>query len=238
MSTKNVWRRFARESGATGWERWLGTFHGTIVRSHADQYTYDVAESPSHPKSFHKRGTVKSLNGAKRAANRLLRRLAAGGPGRLRVARGARPMKQVFHYTSEVTGKAPVRFIRATGTLAAGAAHSFAKKVGNANVQLWPTHERGIYRAAWFDSCKDVFREATLTILEELDPPPREQSPALLPSRDAIAQATRETMALARARTARRVPGANLLESSPREWPLPEWADQPDYGKLAWEDDD
>ena len=76
----SIWKKFLRESGATGWECRNKNFHATIVKSRADRFTYDVAELPVGPSSFHTRRTVSSLDGAKKAARRVMKRRAPASP--------------------------------------------------------------------------------------------------------------------------------------------------------------
>jgi hypothetical protein len=76
-------------------------------------------------------------------------------------------MKQAFHYTAHIKSEKPTRFYHERGPIALSASEAFRKWVNADTMMLWPTHERGVYRAAWFDIYADRFRETTLTILEE-----------------------------------------------------------------------
>lgn len=77
--------------------------------------------------------------------------------------------KQAFHYVARIKGSAPTRFFHDMGSRApisnsAAAAFSGWAK---ADVALWPTEQRGVYQAKWFDRFSDTFRETPLTIIEE-----------------------------------------------------------------------
>jgi hypothetical protein len=75
--------------------------------------------------------------------------------------------KQAFHYTAHVKGANPSRFYHEQGSIASSAAESFRKWANADNMTLWPTNERGVYTAKWFDRFADAFRETRLIILEE-----------------------------------------------------------------------
>jgi hypothetical protein len=73
--------------------------------------------------------------------------------------------KRAWHYVAQCKGETPTRFYaaRAPATAAAAAFSGWAR----ADVVLWPTEERGVYRATWFDKFSDTYRETRLTIVEE-----------------------------------------------------------------------
>lgn len=74
--------------------------------------------------------------------------------------------RQAFHYIAAIKGSAPTRFYAGSGPIANAAAAAFSGWA-KADVVLWPTHERGVYTAKWFDKFSDTFRETKLTIIEE-----------------------------------------------------------------------
>lgn len=80
----STWKRVHKQSGATVTEKHVGNFRGTISDMGPRHYVYNVTELPMGDSSFHKRGTVTSMAGAKRAADRLLSRLTGGTVGRRR----------------------------------------------------------------------------------------------------------------------------------------------------------
>lgn len=76
--------------------------------------------------------------------------------------------RQAFHYVARVKGTTPTRFFHAgSGPISNSAAHAFAGWARAKDMTLWPTGERGVYTAKWFDEFSDSFRETPLTILEE-----------------------------------------------------------------------
>jgi hypothetical protein len=72
--------------------------------------------------------------------------------------------KQAFHYVT-ADGQ-PTKFFHEKGPVAASAARAFSQWA-QADVVLWPTDKRGVYRAEWFDERVESFRTTTLTVIEE-----------------------------------------------------------------------
>jgi hypothetical protein len=85
----------------------------------------------------------------------------------LRRRYGRSGRRQAFHYVARLKGSTPTRFFHSRpGPVANSAAAAFSGWT-KSDVTLWPTHERGVYHAKWFDPYSDSFRETELTIVEE-----------------------------------------------------------------------
>lgn len=79
-----------------------------------------------------------------------------------------RPLR-AYHYIARIAGPNAVRFYHpGSGPPATSAARAFSAWA-YADVTLWPTDERGRYRAQWFDTFADRYRETDLVIVEEQD---------------------------------------------------------------------